>query len=373
MFTFFLPSHIKAAEEFLGLLQKEYKYYHDFLTGKELEKLNEAIAETEGAIQSPQTTAEDVEKLLEKHKSVGFLGVNRSWRETAELLLVVLIVVLGIRSYFLQPFKIPTNSMWPTLHGIISESRMDDSGKGLPLPSIPQRVFDILIHGKTYHRVTAQASGTIDSVHEANYWLTQFTCFTAGGRSYWVWATPNELREVHQEPVVGEPVTAGEDIVNLSVQSGDHVFVNKMSYYFGLPSRGDVIVFTTRGIEGIEESQEERGVNHTQYYIKRCVGLPGDNLRVNPPYLYVNGQIQHGIPFEKIYSRKNGYNGYSNKRLLGDPKFSYTVPQDAVWAMGDNSDNSLDSRFWGGMPTQNLVGSGCFVYWPITARWGFIH
>lgn len=369
MFTFFRPSHIKTAEEFLNLLQKEYQYYHDFLSGTELEKLNAAIAETEGALESPETTREDVTKLLEKHQSVGFLGINRNWREIAELLLVVLIVVLGIRSYFIQPFKIPTSSMWPTLYGVVAEPR-----KELPQPAIPQRIFDALIRGKTYHRVTAATSGEIESVQPVNYWITEITYFTAGGRSYWVWATLEQLHTVHQDLIIGKRVVAGQDIVNLSVASGDHVFVNKMAFYFGLPSRGSVIVFTTRGIVGIEENQHGRGIENTQYYIKRCVGLPGDKLRVDPPYLYVNGKIQHGFPFDRIYSRKNNYNGYFNAGFLGDPNppEPYAVADNTVWAMGDNSANSQDSRYWEGMPVQNLVGSGSFVYWPISPRWGFI-
>ena len=48
------------------------------------------------------------------------------------------------------------------------------------------------------------------------------------------------------------------------------------------------------------------------------------------------------------------------------------MPADCYWAMGDNSPNSKDSRYWGGVPRQNLVGRGYFVFWPFTERWGFI-
>ena len=72
-------------------------------------------------------------------------------------------------------------------------------------------------------------------------------------------------------------------------------------------------------------------------------------------------------------SATDGYRGYSPGNLhLGTPKHSFTVPPHSYFAMGDNSYNSYDSRWWGPVPEENVVGRGLFVYWPFTWHWGLI-
>ena len=72
-------------------------------------------------------------------------------------------------------------------------------------------------------------------------------------------------------------------------------------------------------------------------------------------------------------SAKPPYRGYAPGRdNLSDPNKSYQVPPHSYFAMGDNSYNSYDSRYWGPVPEENLVGRGLFVYWPFNRHWGFI-
>ncbi|PYS67287.1 MAG: signal peptidase I [Acidobacteria bacterium] len=157
----------------------------------------------------------------------------------------------------------------------------------------------------------------------------------------------------------------GGVIARGAVDTGDQVFVDKFSYNFVKPHRGDVFVFRTRNIPDIGDQ--------TQFYIKRLAGLPSDMLRIEPPKLYVNGKLVDGYGFQRVMEAKNGYRGYGpGHSALADPTKTLQVPAHTYFAMGDNSYNSYDSRYWGPVPERNLVGRGLFVYWPFIPHWGLI-
>ena len=114
----------------------------------------------------------------------------------------------------------------------------------------------------------------------------------------------------------------------------------------------------------------------SQFYIKRLAGLPNDQLRIDQPRLYLNGSLATEPGFVRVMSAKDGYRGYTN--MLQFPHLQtatdiFTVPPDNYFALGDNSKNSSDSRNWGVVPAENVVGRGLFVYWPFTRHWGLIH
>jgi signal peptidase I len=70
---------------------------------------------------------------------------------------------------------------------------------------------------------------------------------------------------------------------------------------------------------------------------------------------------------------RGSYRGYSQgQALLGNSHQTYTIPPHGYFAMGDNSYNSYDSRYWGPVPEENVVGRGLFVYWPFGWHWGLI-
>ena len=100
---------------------------------------------------------------------------NATWRENVEVLLVALAVAMAIRTFFLQPFKIPTGSMEPTLYGIEPKPSVE-----LP-PNIFARAYDFVIHGRTYSRVVTEHGGTVDGMAPGSFtiWLEYTEKFAA--------------------------------------------------------------------------------------------------------------------------------------------------------------------------------------------------
>jgi len=163
-----------------------------------------------------------------------------------------------------------------------------------------------------------------------------------------------------------------------TVRVGDHLLVDKLAYapagsiskYFlpyTEPKRGDIIVF-------------RYPMDISQNYVKRVMGVPGDHIKIVDKQVYLNGKaltepyIQHvapGIepyrdnfpssPWGPVYDRardmlaKNVVNG------------ELVVPPDSYFAMGDNRDNSLDSRYWGFVPRENIIGKPLVIFWSYDA------
>jgi signal peptidase I len=107
-----------------------------------------------------------------------------------------------------------------------------------------------------------------------------------------------------------------------------------------------------------------------QYFIKRLVGTPGDTLEVKKTQLWRNGSpITGSTAFEANANRIGNYPGYQAMGLLAEGKQLHVEPR-SYFAMGDNSPNSKDSRYWGFVPAKDVVGRPLFVYFPFSAHWG---
>jgi signal peptidase I len=363
--------HLKAIEHFLG---KRIRYGRDVLPEKTLTRLQEARGSAKEALAwgtSGQSRGEILKKLESQYGDLLRTDKHHGRRENAEVALVAIALALGVRAYFLQPFKIPTHSMRPTLLGILNEP------ENRPPPSWPVRIFDLVWSGKGWHRAVAPKDGTIASVREGRLfgvipWTT--TEIVADGWTESLWTGLQQSREGGLKVRAGDRVNAGEVLANFSSVSGDHLFVNKVLYQLRKPERGETFVFTTDGIEGIESGLRLRGIEGSQYYIKRCVAVGGDRLQIQPPVLWINGEPAQDPLCQRVAAQKDGYSGYTlGPTFLTHPEDAYSVPSKHYWAMGDNSPNSFDSRGWGPVSPRNLVGKGAFVYWPFSKRWGLIH
>jgi len=354
-------------------LAKRYRYGKDVLPKPVLNRLQEARGLCREGLRltiAGEKRTEIMRQLDEKYGDLLRTERHHGRKENAEVALVAIALALGVRAYILQPFKIPTHSMRPTLLGILNQPENN------PPPGPLIRILDLGLQGKSYHRMVAPQDGNILSVRETRLfgiipWTT--TEVVADGWTESIWTSLQESREGGLRIRAGDRVKTGDVLANFSSATGDHLFVNKLIYQFKKPHRADTFVFTTENIEGIESGLRLRGIEGSQYYIKRCVALGGDLLQVQPPELWINGQPALSPACQRVAAQKDGYPGYTlGPTYLNSPDDTYRVPGKDYWAMGDNSPNSFDSRGWGPVPAANLVGKGAFVYWPITKRWGLI-
>lgn len=295
-------------------------------------------------------------------------------RENIEVLVVALAVAMAFRAYFFQPFKIPTGSMQPTLYGIYGVT--EPAGT---LDSLPLMPFKWIVTGGRHRTVTAKASGTISFSRDPRQYRPGYHSVVVGGQLHRI---PTHIRNSPSYAIrIGEQVRVGDVLWEGTVYSGDHVFVNRLAWNWRKPRRGDVMVFETRGIPGLPQGT---------HYIKRMVGLPGEAISIDPPYLKVNGEAVTEPPsIKKIVDRAHvseyeAYLGYrlvdrhtpaselDSKTALLTVEDTFVLGEDEYFACGDNTANSKDSRYWGAAPQRNLVGPAAVVYWPISRRWGLI-
>ncbi len=361
----FQPRYIQHSNLLIRHAEKLIRYRRDRLSEATIMELRGQIDKVRAAMKArdQRTTHEEAEKLdalLTAHTPPHKHAI---WRENVEVILVAIVVAIGIRSYFIQPFKIPTGSMQPTLNGIIGHPMAK------PGPNVLQQAFEFFAFGRNYINVVSAADNTVQNIIPRKF-LFFFTVsrIECDNQSFTVYAPPEIL---HQDFQVypGNRYQRGQVIARGAVDTGDQVFVDKFSYNFIHPHRSDVFVFRTNHILGIREDP----VAGAPFYIKRLTGTPGDELRIDPPRLYVNGEAEKSFGIKRVMSAKDPYRGYAQgQAVMGAPDRTFVSPPHSYFAMGDNSYNSYDSRYWGPVPEENVVGRGLFVYWPFTRHWGFI-
>jgi len=166
-----------------------------------------------------------------------------------------------------------------------------------------------------------------------------------------------------------------------TLQINDFILVNKFTYGLRLPvtntkilslsepKRGDVMVFFPP--------------NDKRYFIKRVIGLPGDEIQYINNVLYINGQEMHQeivaeeppvhpANFITEEHLEGGVNHLMRKRLypsILSRQFAYTVPANSYFMMGDNRDNSSDSRVWGPVPEDHIVGKAVAIWMHWESIW----
>jgi len=133
---------------------------------------------------------------------------------------------------------------------------------------------------------------------------------------------------------------------------GDYILVNRLAYGFRFPyvgylvrwgeiERGDVVVFIYT-----EDPSKD--------FIKRVIGLPGEILEIKEKKIYING---------KILEENWGF--FKDEKYIGYPRDDFgpiEIPKDRIFVMGDNRDESNDSRFWGTVPIENIKGKAFLIY-----------
>ena len=366
----FTPKYIEEGRAIAKAARRVINYRRDIARPEDLRRLQDKLDALKKALKnrSSEEVRSAENELLAVVGKVQPPRELQGIRENVELFVVAIVLALGIRAFYLQPFKIPTGSMQPTLNGVIGH-RTD-----APPPNFIIRTFQFLALGRTYEDVVSQEEkDTIVSIFPAK--IKQFwdgsVIQMSSGRTYQVGIDPRAL-EYQMNVKPGQVFARGEPIVRGYADLGDQLFVDKVSYNVLGPHRGDVFVFRTNGIRGIPPGPDLS----SEHYIKRLAGLPGDTLRIDQPKLFINGQQATAFPFARVQAQLNGYTGYRNfpgsTLYLGDPDSTVTIPDGNYFALGDNSADSLDSRYWGFVPKMNVVGRGLFVYWPFSSHWGLV-
>lgn len=429
MFGIFASERKRArhdARNWLHLANKVCHFRRDQLPEKELKDLRLASNELKGLLRE-QADAGKLKIGMQKlegclRQSGGAYYPKSTMIDNVEFFLVALILFLGVREFFIQPFKIPTNSMYPSYYGMTVDffSEPDEE------PGFAHEWFRRLAYGASPRRLDAPANGEVKlAVYVAESdrsilfgkpvpmrrWLIipapGMEHALVVGNSRVTFRTPQDFRFSHVlenaffagrmndfqralsnarpsgntmvasqngrskrflELLVDTGVTVreGERILAFDILTGDQLFVDRLSYHFVRPKPGDGFVFRTNHIRGIEVANRYTD----KFYIKRLVGVPGDTLEVRPPVLYRNGKpIEGSDAFQKNAQQVDNYPGYEAVRRLA-PGQTVTVPEHFYFAMGDNSSDSADGRMWGFVPEADVMGRPLWIYFPFTRRWG---
>jgi signal peptidase I len=153
---------------------------------------------------------------------------------------------------------------------------------------------------------------------------------------------------------VAEPRYIPSDSMLPTLQVGDRLIVEKISYRFYPPAKGDIIVFEPPA--PLQTQLQLQGYAKDQAFIKRTIGEPGEQVSVKNGKVYINEK-----PLEEKYIAEPPNYQWGQKE----------VPDNELFVMGDNRNNSNDSHIWGFLPKQNVIGKAFFRFWPLN-RIGFL-
>src|SRR6266496_4470967 len=304
----FTPRHIKHSRLLLRRARKYLRYKADLLSESDREEIVAGIKTLRNALHEKDreqihSAADTLDKTLHRLTPVTW---ESHWRENCEVILVAIVVAVGIRSYFLQ------------------------------------QVAEFIVLGRNYINVVSREDDQVlEIVPQKMFFFFTFSRLNCQRQNFMVYAAPETLRQDFNV-FPGRVFHRGEIIARGAIDTGDQVFVDKFSYNFVKPHNGDVFVFRTNNIPAIRPDP----VGGPPFYIKRLAGLPDDVLRIDPPFLYINGEKAKGYGFERVMSARPPYRGYAfGHEYLSKPDQKYTVPRNGYFALGDNSYNSFDSRY----------------------------
>lgn len=286
------------------------------------------------------------------------MGTIREWTDA---IIIAYILAMFIRTFVVELFKIPSGSMTPTLVGDnVAEVDYDNNGQDDLLvlmdrtPIGPLARYQVFLRdGEKWDYQGEETIATAELIQLASKQETG--PFTQIARAFMGWNGPIHKRN-------------------------DKIFVNKFSYWFGPPDRGDLIVFKV---------PRRIWSPLRPIYIKRAVGFENETIAFATDETCAEGkgrlEINGNIVTEPRIFQNLCYawriEGVSNSQ---PPENTYEygntglhfveahVPKGHLWALGDNTDSSLDGRYWGAVPLENLKGKAFFRYSPLS-KMGFLH
>src|SRR3954470_10239153 len=237
----FTARYVKHSKLLLRHAQKYLRYKADVLDEGTRDEISTGMRRLHAALRQRdrkqiENRAEVLDAQLHKLAPITW---ESHWRENCEVILVAIVVAVGIRSYFLQPFKIPTASMQPTLNGIIGHPSAE------PPPNLLRQVAEFVTRGRNYINVVSREDDQLLEIvpRKVGFFLT-FSRLVFERQSFLVYAAPDTLRQDFNI-FPGRVFHRGEIIARGPIDTGDQVFVDKFSYNFVKPHNGDVFVFRT--------------------------------------------------------------------------------------------------------------------------------
>jgi len=391
---FWKPKWQKHAKMVEKSAHRFINYKRDLLAPDRIDEMKSRIRDLKNAsLTGTEDDSKEAIKQLEAscQKSMPSYRPANPVAENIEVFFVAIVVALGLRAYVLQPFRIPTGSMQPTLNGIRATELPKEQH-----PNIITKAFEKISKGRSY--IYAKVNEDKEPLYPyANQCLIEKNKFWFFTYTYLLFKDGTSLA-IHapKSQVLGK--LRNEKIFIKEFQSvqkgsksdaGDMVFVDKFSYHFRKPKRSEVFVFDTLDITKIHQNSGPQGAG--SHYIKRLVGVPGDKMSITPPLLLIDGQIPKETIIQDVmnsagsFEGETGYelasseNGLSYRPALSQIGQSLELKKDIrpifreYFALGDNTNNSLDSKYWGPVRQYNLIGPALFALWPFdTGHWGLI-
>lgn len=334
--------------------------------------MNEPNLENTTTPGSPKSDPSPLDQFAPKPKSeTGFLGYIREW---GDALVIAFVLAMFIRMFVVELFKIPSGSMSPTLLG-------DFVAEGVALDSNGQQGTFLLIQNPSQNVQVFRKNDTkFGYSYEGRQSISQLTF-------------------------------SQQQLLNQQTHWESHnIIVNKFAYWFKKPDRGDIVIFRVpfkspdltprqekikrildrerthpaliaqqlgitedqviEELHAIDAAQESLRYERNGYilpphpyrrdqavYVKRAVALGGERVEIKADnHLYINGSR---VEDPEILSQIH----YSPTEMT--PVYDVKVPENHIIALGDNSENSADSRYWGPLPEENLRGKALLRYLPL--------
>jgi signal peptidase I len=411
MLNWFLSKTVRQATDMKRQVVMLLNEQRDILKAENIERIEGAIASMNAVLRA-NPGKEAIQKEMASLETVANANfkpyASAAIRENVKEIMVAITTIMAFTNFFLMLTKIPTGSMQPTLYGITDENILDKP----EIPNFLGRVKDYWVSGIQYNYFVAPVDGVFEGAEAPRtvFPFVQKQRFKFAGQFHTLWFPGEGLfgfsESGPQMRAVVKPgvVKKGDYVFATKVYAGDHLLVDRFTYNFRKPDRGEIVVFKTRGIEGLVQDQ---------LYIKRLVGLPGETVQVgDDQHLVIDHHRLSASDrrFEWVYSfdvtkdplanaktpddwndarahtsRKPPYRGHVNDKvardlyhfgnglapLFADGTSTFKIKEGHYMAMGDNTLNSRDSREWGDFDRKNMIGKCWFVYWPITDRFGW--
>ncbi|MBD5779835.1 signal peptidase I [Pelagicoccus sp. NFK12] len=427
----------ETAKNWLYHAGKVYHFRKDRLSDSDVSELLRRSEEVKAGMKDKSESSDNrlrssIESLKEHMEQVGGNYYPRgSMAENVEFFFAALIIYVGFTTFFIKPFKIPTNSMWPSYYGMTGEVYADEDEK----PNAIEKAFRFVAFGAKHYEVEAPASGEL-----------LIPMVKTGSGSYRLFERPANVKRyfVMNAPGVERVLYVGKESVSFKYPADFNMDrqvllplqeADEESPFDRLLERGSLNqnAFAGTANEVVYDPRSGRNVNVTvhllrtgrqveagesllsfdlmtgdqlfvdrmsyhfvspkvgdgfvfktdtipsvaedKFYIKRLVGTPGDRVKIEGTTLYVNGEPATGsVAFDKNSKMQDNYGGYTTMKGRGplavDLSTEQTVPERHFFAIGDNSHNSSDGRVWGYVPPDAVVGRPVMIYYPFTKRFG---